>query len=343
MENEQEQRDTIYTTEGWLDVKKILALPATFFFILSGRGTGKTFGFLEELTESHLPFIFLRRRPGEAAMQASPVLSSLLPVLSVQNREFEAITEAKNVWTIYDKDSHEPICLCGALSTLAGTRGANFELFDMILFDEFIPEPHQRKIPAEGTALQNLYETVNRNRELTGKKACRLVCLANSFDVAHDALRKFGLIELAEEMLQTGEEVRVQGDCALIISQRSPVSEKKKSTTLYRQGNKEFSDFALGNKFLLNDFSYIVPRVNLQEYKPILKLGAVYLYKHKDRMEYYGTTTPAKVPKEYNDNINDLIRLRREQRRYWIKYLDGRIRFNSYGTARLFETYYKGE
>ena len=55
----------IFAENGYLNIKEIVDAGYTFNFILSGRGVGKTFGFLKYLRERSLDgggrFAYLRR------------------------------------------------------------------------------------------------------------------------------------------------------------------------------------------------------------------------------------------------------------------------------------------
>ena len=66
-----------------------------------------------------------------------------------------------------------------ALSTFGNLRGVDFSDVDMIFFDEFVPQKNARPIKAEAEAFFNLYETVNRNRELDGRPPVRVLMLSN--------------------------------------------------------------------------------------------------------------------------------------------------------------------
>lgn len=337
----------LYTEDGWINAAGILdEIDADFVFIPGARGIGKTYSFLAELIDRKAkPFIYLRRRPDEAALQANPMFSEIAKVLKPRNKAMTSEKIIGDMWVVRDADDGRDICATGALSTMAGLRGANFDDYDLILFDEYMQEPHLRPIHEEGIALKNLYETVNRNRELENppRKPVKLICLANAFDIAHDTMREFHLVEMAEQLLNSDEEIIQRGNKCLILPKHSPISERKKETALYKvDEDGDFSDFALQNKFIMNDFSYICNK-NLIEYVPRLRVGELYIYKHKERREYYVTKTPAKVSKQYNDNINDLKRFQREQRHYWFLYLDGKIRFDKYNSARIFESYYRAK
>lgn len=226
-----------------------------------------------------------------------------------------------------------------ALNTFASVRGLDFSDIDYIVYDEFIAEPHVRKIKNEGMALANLYESVNRNRELNGRKPVQLLCLANSVNMANDTFMYFNLIEEAEKMLQDDNEISKLGNKLLIIPQHSPVSDRKSRTALYQAVSAEYAEMAIKNKFILNDFTYVQKR-NLKEYSCIFKVGDLYVYRHKSNYEYYCTFVRGQTKVIYQNGYADLTRFRRDKWRFAGYYLDGMIRFENYRAVALWEKYF---
>ena len=80
------------------------------------------------------------------------------------------------------------------------------------IFDEFIPERHERPIKNEGAAFLNAYETMNRNRELQGYKPIQTLCLANANDLGNPIFMELGLVSRAMRMQQTGKTMSLLRD-----------------------------------------------------------------------------------------------------------------------------------
>lgn len=330
----------IYTEAGWLDADSIISSPFTYQFIIGGRGIGKSYGTIDYFIKNKIKFIYLRRTQVEAKLQADSVTSQLMPNFNDRDISpvFRTMAEGK-IHMCYDADGRE-VCLITALTAIASLRGISLDSYEYIVYDEFISEPHVRQIKAEGMALANAYETINRNRELQGRAPVKMICLANSLNIANDVFMYYDLVTVAEEMLLNDEEVYIRNDILLIISQHSPISEAKAGTALYQNVSEEFAKMAISNKFILNDFSY-VKRRKLSEYVIRVKVGSLYIYKHKTRAEWYCTFTAAAVKEIYSDSYADLARFQRKYFRMWSRYLDGLIRFDSYKAVALFEKYYK--
>ena len=328
-------------SEGYFDASAVISAGYTYNYITGGRGIGKTFGFLSYFIDNRIPFILMRRTQTEADIQSNPVTSSLKKHL-IRNGidvKFEPFADHKLV-NVKDEDGRS-VCLICALSTIASLRGIDFDDYENIVYDEFITEPHVRALRSEGFALDNAYETINRNRELDGFRPVRMYCLSNSLNLANDIFISKDLVTPAENLISSGNETYIRNDTLLVIAQHSPISERKAGTALYKNASDEFYKMAIQNKFVLNDFTYVKKLKSLKEYRCLFGVGDLYIYKHKSRAEYYAAQIRAQTPTYYGSNKNDLQRFQREQRKMFAKYLDGLIRFDSYESIALFEKYYK--
>lgn len=332
----------IYLDNGYLDMASIIESGYPFIFVPAARGTGKTYGSLKyHLLKGH-KILLIRRTKTEAELQAKIESTSYKAVFNDLgiDQVFCTSSSAAGYGTVQiGGDEPRTVAYVAALNTFASVRGLDFSDIDYIVYDEFIAEPHVRKIKNEGMALANLYETVNRNRELNGKDPVQLLCLANSVNMANDVFMYFNLIDEAERMLQDDIEMSELGNKLLIIPQHSPVSEMKSKTALYQAVSQEFSEMAIKNKFILNDFTYVQKR-SLQEYTCLFKVGDLYVYKHKSISEFYVTFTRGQTKNKYQNGYADLSRFRRDKWRYAGYYLDGMIRFENYRAVALWEKYF---
>lgn len=340
----------LYLENGYLDMRSIIETGFPFIFIPAARGTGKTYGalkyFTEELDQEN-EIILLRRTQTEIDLQNDPKGdgTSFQPVLTDMDIPWH-VTRQKNIGYVWkenpecDEVMDQLLSINLALSTFANIRGS-FDYSDVnhVFFDEFIAESHVKKIKNEGMALANFYESVNRNRELQSRKPLQLICAANSVNMANDVFMYFDVISEAEKMISDMEEIRIVGNKLLVIPQRSPISEKKSKTALYQAVNKEFSEMAISNKFILNDFSYVKPR-SLAEYKCDFRIGDLYFFRHKSRIEWYVTFKKGECAEEYESSYSGLEMAKRAKWRFPGYYLDGLIRFESYRCIALFEKYF---
>ena len=331
--------ENLYLDSGYLNMDLILSTPYPFIFLPAARGTGKTYGGLSFYLKNDRKIMLLRRRQNEADLQLMHDSSSFLEPAEDAGIQFW-IKKQKRTGLLYLNENEDWSAFIAALATFATVRGSfNFADVTDIFFDEAIAEPHVQKIKAEGMALANLYESVNRNREVKGKKPVKLCCASNSVNMANDIFIYFNIVTDAEEMLKTGQEVKVIGNKLLIIPQHSPISAKKAKTALYEAVDKEFSEMAISNKFILNDFSY-VGRRNLKDYQLLFSAGDLYFYQHKSENSYYITTTPGTTKNKYGSGYAALEKLRRDKWHWPSYYLDGKIRFSEYLCIVLFEKYF---
>lgn len=330
----------LYTKEGWLDWNSIMEKSKPFLFITGGRGIGKTYGCIEWFLDHRIPFLYMRRTQVESELQQDPQTCDLEKNFQARGIEaaYEKLAKGK-ICRIYNKETEELIAETIALSTFASVRSVNFSEFDFIVYDEFIPEPHVKAIKMEGFALSQVYESVNRNRELQQRNALRMICLSNSLNIANDVFMQFGLIDKAEEMSRNETEVYSDKTKTLIVCKKSPISRRKSNTILYQTASEEFARMAIKNDFVLNDFSYVIRRP-LSEYNISFNVGDLYIYKHKVRPEWYVTFTKATTKNKYGANKNDLERMRRERWHFLNRYLDGDVRFDSYKAVALLEKYF---
>lgn len=328
----------LYDKKGYLNMTEIIETGYPFIFIAAARGTGKTYGGLKYFYQKKKKIIHLRRTQKESDLQNTEAGSSYKSIMNDLGESY-TISSANNVGRVMDQNGNV-IAFNMALNTFASVRGMDFSDIDHIFYDEFIAEPHVRKIKQEGFSLANLYESVNRNRELEGKDPLQLVCAANSVNMANDTFLYFDLITHAEQMLSKGDDFRIIGNKLLIIPQHSPISEKKKETALYKAVTSEFSDMAIKNKFILNDFSYVRKR-ELREYRCLLQLGDLYVYEHKNDQTFYVTFSRGETRDKYTNGYADRIRARRSLNRLVNYYLDGLVYFESFRCVALFEKYFE--
>lgn len=332
----------IYLPNGYINMDDIIRTEFPFIFIPAARGTGKTYGALKSYTMHQDQIILLRRMQKEIDLQNDRrgTGTSFAKVYNDMGIEYHVMKDGE-IGRVYNDTSEYCASVNIALSTFAAVRGSfNYDHIERVFFDEFIAEPHVRKIKDEGFALANFYESVNRNRELDGGKPLQLVCAANSVNIANETFMYFDLVTAAEEMISNMEEVRIMGNKLLIIPQNSPISQKKAETALYKAVNQEFSEMAISNKFILNDFSYVKKR-SLKEYLCLFQLGDLFMYKHKSRQEFYCTFTRGETKEIYEGNYSGMEKLGRAKIRYINYYFDGMIRFENYNCIALFEKYFK--
>lgn len=333
----------IYNELGYIDMKKIIAMPETFIAVTSGRATGKTYGALNEVIDKKIPSLFMRRTQSQLDTINKRDFAPIKPVCDAMGIDYDCQPINKNCAGYYIDGANKPLIITAALSTIANLRGFDASDREMIIYDEFIPERHEKAIRNESDAFFNAYETINRNRELSGKKPVKVLLLANSNDIMNPIYTSLRLIDIAAKMLEKGTEVYrdTRRSLALIMPTRSPISDKKSQTALYRlAGDGDFANMALKNVFANAQSLYVVKKP-LVEYRLKYLIGELAIYKHKSNNTFYMSLHCSGSPeKSYPASDEGYLMARRELAMLALKYYSGKIFFeNIYAQALFFRVF----
>ena len=324
----------IYLDDGYVDMGKIMEIPVPFIFVVGGRGTGKTYRTIDELIERNIKFFFMRRTQTQADIVNIPDFAPYKTLAHDKgyNITSKKISKYNAGWYMdLDEDGGLPFAYTGALSTLSNMRGFDAHEVKVLVYDEFIPESHERTLKNEAKALYNAFETMNRNRELTGLDPLKLIALANSEDVANPLFLDLGLVKVCLKMKKKNQRVYINRDrgIAIIDLSDSDISERKKETALYRLNkSSDFNAMALGNNY--NNEQGRIRSKPIKEYKPIVVIGELCIYEHKSNGEFYATTHVVGNPPKYTMGDADRARFIRVYRWIWDAYMENEIEFEEY-------------
>ena len=329
-----------YRPDGYADMKGILETGIPFIFVVGARGVGKSYGTLDSNVETGTTFLLLRRTQAQADLISNPDFNVFKPLN--EDKGYNIIPHRVSKYNSAFVWDDKIICYSAALSTLSNMRGFDSSEIEQIMYDEFIPEEHERPIKNEAKALLNAYETINRNRELKGRKPVQLICLANSNDIANPVFEYLGLIKIADKMQKTNNDVWIDKERGfmIVMMHRSPISKAKRDTALYRlTKGTDFSSMALENDFNVSRTN-IKPRP-LQEYTPVCIVGEMCVYRHKSESRLYITTHAAGV---FRDIFKpEDIQIEHYQNQYYSHYdmyIEGKIDFEDVLAEKLFRKYW---
>lgn len=320
----------IYEESGYINEAGIIeGDPAPFIFQIGGRGIGKTYGTLKHLIKRKECFLYLRRTQAE-----------IDTVITPENSPFSQFIEStikpagKNIKNIYNKEG-ELIAQAAALSTFSNIRGVNFEHIRYIVFDEFIPEKTARPIKNEYEAFLNLYETINRNRELIGEPAVKAIMLANANNLVTPLFWGLGLTGKLEEMIRKGKDYykdEARG-ISVYFFRGSEISDKKRNTALYKlTEGSNFSEMSINNVFDYYDGD--IKSLNLNNYKPFIRIGDLIIFYNKGEKQLYVRIGKSGTPKYEYEDTEEGYKLARANHPYMgISYLRGWVIFENV-TAR---------
>lgn len=332
----------IYLQSGYLDYPKIVGMGYPLTIIYGGRGTGKTYGALkEQLIDHPEPFLFMRRTKTQLTMIKKPELSPLGPINRDYKRDFTTSSLGTDL-LVWNNEDMEPVGYGVALTTVANIRGFDASMVKRIIYDEAFPEKHERPIKNEFDAIMNAWETVNRNRELTGEDPCQMVLLSNSNELANPVFMALNLVKTALKMRENHQNYFIDKKRGILLIDMvdSPMSRKKKQTALYRlSAGTEFERMSIENDFVYDDVSENIRSRNLVQYKPMVTIGEITIYKHKSEHKYYVCHHRSGSPEVYSSGETDCKRFQRRHALLWARYLDGKIEFEDYTDQVLLQKY----
>lgn len=308
--------------------------------IIGPRGCGKTYSvldYMQEKSSEESKFIYMRRDGTEIDSCSSEYGNPFKKLNADKNYDIHPFQISKfNGFGIARDDDLNVIGYGVALSTFASMRSQDFSDVDRIFFEEFIPEKHKRKIKGEGQALLNVYETINRNRELFGLPPCELIMCANGIDLANPILLELGVTSLIAKMLSNKQRRLTVPEKSLYIEliPRTEISEMKQNTVLYRLANKDFITDALDTSFRGSDLEFVKKNVNLRSYKPEFSYSNYVIFSNKEHFYVCNSNVPCKT------QIAEREATRLQAMfgpRYRILRAMGKIYFDDYVTLALFD------
>ena len=333
----------IYLSSGYLDIEKILSYKMPFNFVVGGRATGKTYGALKTAYENRIRFILMRRTQTQCDLINKPEFNPYKAI----NMDIGSNITVKSISKYNSKiveDHEESETILGytcALSTISNMRGFDASDVQLLIYDEFIPEKHERPLKNEGSAFLNAYETINRNRELKGSEPVQVLCLANAFNIANPIFLELGLVGRCEKMKNSGQELFIDKERGILIVMlyKSRISKAKADTALYRLSSGSYADMALSNDFIYNS-SENIKSIALNEYRLICTVGEISIYRHKSKRTYYVSEHRSGTAPQYTSDEVNILRYRKNHGMLlYSAYMRNNITFENMLTKSLFELY----
>lgn len=353
----------IYNDDGFVNFGWVVDKKLPFNFLIGGRGIGKTFGCLEYLLFKGEKFMFTRRTEKQLENISTPDSDPTIDINKKHGTNFIMKKVRGSGICIYDGKRNEegiiepigvPLGVCQALSTVGNLRGAGGGTdFKYLVYDEFIKLNHEKAFKGEDSAFNDLYETLNRNRELPppmgeGSEPLQAFLLSNSNRIDTPVIASFGLINQLSKMQirseTTGEDqIYINRDRGILVVYfaDSSVSKAKKNTALYKAlSNDAYTDMALNNRFA-NEVSApdIVSRP-IKEYVPIISVGEITVYKHKSRKEYYVNSRKADAPVKFGTCSEELGKFSKRFGWLYNSYICDEVLFENFGAKITFIHYF---
>lgn len=337
----------IYLENGYFNASYVFEHTAPIVVIIGGRGTGKTYGILKELIDRGEFFLHVRRSQTQLDIINKPEFTSFLEINEDTGNDITPFKLNKGSagyyhTTVSDVGKLMPggnmLGMTAALSTFANLRSISLSNVKTIFYDEFIPQPEERKIPHEGEALLNMYETVNRNRELKGENAVKMILASNSNSIYSSVLESLGITNTIEKMARRGTEVQYLEKRGILILQLydSEISKRKRETALYNAANsQEFLSMAVSNSFYSLGFENIKPQP-IKEYTPLFAVFGICVYMHKSGARYYVTSHKSGGIEEIRSDSVGLTYVRKTYNHLQKFYSAGKVFFENASCVTIF-------
>ncbi|MBQ0140557.1 MAG: hypothetical protein KBT36_14840 [Kurthia sp.] len=311
------------------------------YLIIGGRNTGKTYSTLCYSLDENADFIYTKRTIEDVELLCSGSgkvgtknefgfnISPFNPINNDRNIDIQAHQIKKGLGAFYQHDSEgaaygTPIGYLLGLSAVSKYKGFDFSSYkkeQLLIFDEFIPQPWDRVNRKEGEQLMDLYKTISRGREHKNLNPLRLVCLANATSISNPVMNVLEVTDIVAEMqAQNIEYIHLQDRGILIhlIVNTSEFDNVEKNSAIYKaMGNTAWGRMTFDNQFAYNDFSCI-KRLKLKGYKPIISIRhkekVYYLYQKNEN--YYFSLSPNEKSISFYD-----LNTETDQRRFYRDYI----------------------
>lgn len=336
---------SVFLENGYLDFEKLYNDPSPFIFCVGARGTGKTFGSLQFCYQQGLKFIYLRSKDNVVKKLSNEMMNPFKPVNEELGIEVELNNKKTGGVPVFQERVEDQIKVIGymmPLSTFANFRGFDLSDIDVIIYDEFIPEAGERPVKDQAATLFNMYETVNRNRELKGSAPVKLICLSNSNTIFNDIFLSLKLTRKVYSMMVKGQLYYrdIPRGISLFNIQHSPISQKKKETALYKLTiGSDFQEMALENRYSIQ-YENLIKSQNIQHYKPVVIVGETCIYRNDQDLYYMTTFKKGVFPAMFSMAENDLIKFRHDHYSIWKAFLSNRLYFEDIYCLEVFNLIY---
>ena len=353
----------ILEESGYLNIPAIRAYQEeknlVYCWIWGGRGIGKTYGALSECVrryrEAEEKFIFLRRTKTQTDLITNERFMTFKALNTDSGWNYYPFSIGSGMYGFFDtvinpetgkrKAAGPEIGIAMSVSTSGNIRGYDGSDMSTVIYDEFIPLKNERPIKGEADLLFNTLETIGRNRELQGKKPLYFMGLSNSNNVDNPYFLELNLVKRALKM-SLADDNQIYEDhrrgLLLICINKSPISEAKKSTSLYSlTAGSDFQRMALDNEFVEVEQKSIKSQ-DLRAYNPLAAIGGICIYRHKtDNGRYYVSEHIKGNPPVFNPSEIDSERFRRKYFYLYDAYMRDKILFENHLTEYLFQLYNK--
>jgi len=313
--------NNMYTSAGWANTDLFFMDPAPIVIAFGGRGIGKTYGVLKHLLEEKIPFLYMRRTQKNIEMLELDAMNPFQPLNRDLGRDISMYKAGKFFYGFYETQTDEKTgkrhasgpMIAPAVSLSSFCRGIDGVEYDVLVYDEFIPQKIDKRMRGEGDAFLNAVESIQRNRVIQGRPQLKCILLSNTNSLDNDVLRALGGIDAVDRMVRKG---RIYGrffddSLAIYLFKDSPISAEKEQLAIYKVAqDEEFKSMALGNDFSASTYEHVESKP-LDQYRPLVSIGNLTVYMHKTEDLFY-VVPGIKAEERYTTLKNDFAAFKRD-------------------------------
>lgn len=345
----------LYTKEGWIDFEKCEKLSSTLNIILAPRNAGKTYGKMLYNHKKQIPYIFMRT----TQKQIDTVFTDELSPFEALNRHEGSRyicqripkTSVTAVYSDYDTDDNgkrkpkgAPVNYCISLLQIGTIRGFNLDHVPELIYDEFVKHPGEiiQNYSKSAEMYFDIMVTLNRAREMQGKKPLKQWLFGNSDNLGVPILQNLRLIKPILSMMQSGENYRKlqDRDISIFLCSDSPAAKLLQEISSISKilDGTAYSEMAFENEFINDDFSMCAPQP-IGQYVPVALIGNVMLMEHKNRDLYYIRAYSGNMDgaERYTTSSAGIAKFKEDFGYLYYWYLNDSIYFSSYNEKLYFK------
>lgn len=325
------------------------------YLIIGGRGTGKTYSALSACLDKKVCFAFVKRTNKDVEMLCSNEREQNFSPFNAINRDRGCSIQPHSIlkdmiggfWE--EGQDGQPIGYILSMNALNTIKGFDFpQRIDVVIFDEFIPQPWERVNRKEGEQFMDLILTLSRDREHRGFPPMKVFCLANAVRLSNPLTNFFEVTDDFALMQMQGSKTKVIQERGFVLRLLQPSSEfkQKQEDSIIYQSMKEtaWGSMAYENVFGYDDVSS-VGRVSLKGFRPVVAVRYKkneYFFYMKDGI-YQACKSKTKACRMYNLNREN------EQKAFYLDYalefrtacIEDKMHFETYSMYDLIINYKK--
>lgn len=321
----------LYQPSGYLATNYCYNDGSVRLWLVGGRAIGKTFNVLTYLIENNIKFLLVRSYEDEFKVACTEAMNPFIKHNTMYDWSITTNKINPYLGGIYsDTDCTHLIGNIASLSSIGHMRGwTGLDDIMVIFYDEFIQLPGQRKVSNQGQRFRDLYETVNRNRELEGRPPVKCVFASNANTINNDLLLEYGIINPIMHMIRSGQEYKKLEDSGdtIVFPMYSEISERKAHTANYK-GNSKYNKMAILNQFD-GYYSGNVKSMKLDGFSLKCIFDDIYFYQTPDNYIYLSYTKKGSCKLIYGDSDFEKEQFKRKNKWLIDAYFDNRLKFEN--------------